>query len=398
MFENEKHNYSDFKKKKYWHYDDVRRLSLGYIVKCDKDDDFGLVYGYEQHFDSKSSSHRTWMYYFPKEKTLSLGKYTIVSFMKSSHRSHESETYEVSDIHLLSDYTIIDTNDKKTRGEHRFRELNWTCYDIEWNLVENGYSYMVIDEFKKVSLMYPLIDDENRIIVYHVLVKSIKDEVILTSLLSCYVGLNIYKAFYPYPKQEYLVQKFDSIKKYVDNFNLEKTLLKFYVGESGTYYTRPGKDWDHACINNYFRTTSKDLYMLKIAKLYENESWRHYDSLWDWDGNYNRINEEESICKRDEIKALYNKDAHYLFLIDEFMRQVHNKQEMCSSCLKNINSYIVKEDKNIFEIPFSSENYKSFVKYYNILGGKNVYNKWIKSLEKDGIDITDLEYLLRNNK
>lgn len=389
-------NYLDYTKKRFWHDNNVRRLSVGYIVKCDEGDDYGVIYGYKQHFEYSDSSMRTWMYFFSKEKDFSLGKYTIVSFLKSPHEYNKREENKATDIKVLSSYRIIDTSDEKIRGENKCRELNWTCYDIEWDLVEKGESFIVLQEKRWAVLMYPIIDNENKAIEYHSLYGTIEDGDYLTSLLSCFVGSVIFKDFNPFPNKEYIVQKIAAIKQYVDHFNLEKNLLKFYVGESGRYFTRPGKDEDDACITNYLRTTCKDIYLIDIAQLYVTERWESYSGFWYWDGNYDRIDEEKTKIKRDEIKVTYNKDAHFLYLIDAFLRQVHEKQNCSIQCCNKLNLFLEDDDHQLFEKDYNQNNYKILVSNYNYKhSNKNKeFQDWIEEYEEYGFDMSNIRKIV----
>lgn len=128
-----------------------RKIGFGYIMQCNLDDDFGIIYGVESH--EFSLDYINWLYYFKKDKGYILSPMTIVSFVCAYDYYRKKEEILVSDINPIDDYIIVD--DKENKGE-KLREDGLYHSEIVWTNMDHLSKMIVIDDIS-VSVYYPWI-------------------------------------------------------------------------------------------------------------------------------------------------------------------------------------------------------------------------------------------------
>lgn len=137
-----------------------RKIGFGYIMQCNLDDDFGIIYGVESH--KFSLDYINWLYYFKKDKGYILSPMTIVSFVCAYDYYREKEEILVSDINPIDDYIIVD--DKENKGE-KLREDGLYHSEIVWTNMVHLSKMIVIDDIS-VSVYYPWISNVDKTIYY----------------------------------------------------------------------------------------------------------------------------------------------------------------------------------------------------------------------------------------
>lgn len=334
------------------------RLGIGYILQCNKGDNFGVIYGYRNHGRSHYRE-KTWLYFFKKRINSHIEKLTPVTFLQSSSGWKEDELYEVTDIVQLNSYIIINNNDTKTRGKERKREDGIYRYDKEWDLMCSGTPYISL--FHGFSANYPVVDPKSRTIVFHDY--TVFSDDCKYSILSCIIGLYNLREYSQEPQFDYVNKKLDYIKEYISKFKLSKELRKFCAGESGYFQSRPGRD-DHFNFTKYWTTTSEDSYMKTLTNLHEEKDYYTCCGRGVGDNDYDRVDENETRKMRLEIKQKYDKNAHYIFLIDEFFSNLKEKRNEYLSYEKALYSFIEEGDEYLFESEFASD-YLSIIQEYN---------------------------------
>lgn len=335
------------------------RLGIGYILQCNKGDYFGVIYGYRNHGRSHYRE-KTWLYFFKKNINTHINRLTPVTFLQSSSGWEKDETHEVTNITKLHSYIIIDNNDTKTRGKEKKRDDGIYRYDNEWKLMCSGTPY--ISEHPGFSANYPIVDTKSKTIVFHEY--TIFSYNYNYSILSCIIGLHNLREYSKEPSFDYVSKKLDSIKNYISSFSLSKELKKFCAGESGYFQSRPGRD-DHFNFTKYWKTTSNDSYMKTLTNLHVEVDYYTCCGRGVGDNDYDIIDENETRNMRKEIKQKYDKDAHYMFLLDEFFSNLKEKRVEYLSYEKALYSFIEIGDENLFEREFTNTDYLSTIEEYN---------------------------------
>lgn len=339
------------------------RLGIGYILQCNKGDKFGVIYGYRNH-DRLHYREKTWLYFFKKNSNSHIDRLTPVTFLQSSSGYEEEELYEVTNITRLHSYIVIDHNDSKPRGKERKREDGIYHYDNEWGRIWNqmcsGSPYITL--YPGYSAYYPVINHKKKTIVFHnyTVITSNKK----SSILPCLTGLYDLREYSKEPSFDYVSKKLDSLKNYMIGFNLSKELRKFCAGKSGYFQSRPGRD-DHFNITEYWTTTSKDSYLKTLTDLHEEKDYYPCCGRGIGDDDYDRIDDNETQKMRLEIKQKYDKNAHYMFLLNEFFSNLKEKRDKYLSYEKTLDSFIEEGDEYLFEKAFTNDDYLSIIQEYN---------------------------------
>lgn len=339
------------------------RLGIGYILQGNKGDNFGVIYGYRNHGRSHYREE-TWLYFFKKRINSHIERLTPVTFLQSSSGWEKDELYEVTNITRLYSYNVINHKDIKPQGKERKREDGLYHHDNEWNLIWNqmrsGTPYITL--YPGFSAHFPVINHNKKTIVFHDYTEITSN--CKSSILSCFIGLYNLREYSKKPSFDYVNQKLDSLKKYIRDFNLSKELRKFYAGESGYFQSRPGRD-DHFNFTKYWTTTSKDSYLKTLTSLHEEKDYYTCCGRGVGDDDYDRIDDNETRNMRKEIKQKYDKDAHYMFLLDEFFSNLKEKRVEYLSYEKALYSFIEIGDENLFEREFTNTDYLSTIEEYN---------------------------------
>ena len=335
------------------------RLGVGSILQCNKGDTFGMVYGYREH-NRRESRGKTWIYYFKKSKNLSYDKHLAVSFLKSSSGYNESESYEVSDITPLEKYRIYSFKENTNKKKSKKRSDGIYHNDDEWNVMCEGKPYIELDNCS-IRAYYPVIDKTKKTIVYHDYWAFSRGER-TNNILTCFIGMYDLKQYSTEPTFEFVSSKLDEIKQYIENFNLNSNIRLFIAGQSGRFVNYPGRD-DSFFITDYRRTNTKDSYMKQLVELYEKTDY------WNCNGrdgdDYDRIDEEETLLLRKEVKQKYDKNCHYMFLLNEFLDNMKEQRELYLLFADDIHNLIEVDDYSLFQSQYDEKEYIDLVERYN---------------------------------
>lgn len=335
------------------------RLGIGYVMQCKKGDNFGVIYGYRNH-GRPHYREKTWLYFFKKHLNSHIDKWTPVTFLQSSSGWEKDESYEVTNIIQLQSYVVIDSQDTNTCGKERKRKDGIYRYDNEWNLMCSGTPYISL--YPGISANYPVIDSKSRTIVFHDYTVFSHD--CKSSILSCVIGLYDLREYSQEPQFDYVNEKLDYIKEYISNFKLSKELRKFCAGEGGYLQSRPGRD-DHFNYSKYWTTTSNDSYLKTLTNLHVESDYYSCCGRSVGDDDYDRIDEDETRKMRKEIRQKYDKNAHYIFLLNEFFSSLKEKRNEYLSYEKALYSFIEEGDEDLFERELTSNNLLSIIQEYN---------------------------------
>lgn len=310
-----------------------RKIGFGYIMQCNLDDDFGIIYGVESH--EFSLDYINWLYYFKKDKGYILSPMTIVSFVCAYDYYRKKEEILVSDINPIDDYIIVD--DKENKGE-KLREDGLYHSEIVWTNMDHLSKMIVINEFS-VSVYYPWISNVDETVYY--LKQNYfddKDED-PRNIVTCYVRV---KDFERYKKSISFSTAANVLKDMiasVEATDIKKVSKLFQVRDSGYFQYRPGRD-DHFIFCKSRISKCEDSYInsLKELGVVDKDYYCCVGRGID-DKDYDRMNKEETFKMRKEIVSKYNQDDHFDFLLSEYVLGNINKQNNYFSYLAMLKEF-----------------------------------------------------------
>lgn len=352
-------DYSDYKISRI-KYSEESRLGIGYILQCDKGENFGIIYGYRNHRYSYYQE-KTWLYFFNKPKSLFYEKFTEISYIKSSSGYNNPESFQVSDVFPLSNYKIIETDNELIRGVDKRRDDGLYYYDIQWDLMSNGMPFMDLDGCS-IHVFYPIIDTKNNTIVFHDYSAYTRNK--RANIVSCFIGMHDLFLYSTEPTFEYVSSKLETIKNYIEKFNLFADARKFVAGQSGYFQSRPGRD-DHFNTTKYWRSSSNDSYTRSLVNLHEEHDYYVCCGKGIGDEDYDTIDSEETKKMRLELKQKYNKDAHYMFLLNEFFTGLKEQRKQYLLYSKDIRSFVEKGDEELFQHHYDENEFQQVIQQYN---------------------------------
>lgn len=337
-----------------------KKLEFGYILQCDLDDEFGIIYGVDSH--KWGFNDINWIYYFKKKKKLVLSPMTIVSFVCTYDNYTEEEEILVSDINPIDDYIIVD--DKENKGK-KLREDGLYHSEIVWTNMDHLSKMIVIDKFS-VSVYYPWISNVEKTIYY--LQKNYFGDMDESprNIVTCYVrvkDLERYKKSISFSTAANVLK--DMIAS-VEATDIKKVSKLFQVRDSGYFQYRPGRD-DHFIFYKSRISKCEDSYINSLTELgvvdkdYYCCVGRGID-----DKDYDRMNKEETFKMRKEIVSKYNQDDHFDFLLSEYVLGNINKQNSYFSYLA-----MLKEFGNSDEIKHSMSKNRELKDWFTLIKEHN---------------------------
>ncbi len=355
-----KYDYDDYVISHLKHSQTETRLGIGYVLQCNKGDSFGMIYGYHDH-DRTAYREKTWIYCFKKAKSLVFPQFTEVSYMKSSSGYVNEESIEVSNVLPLGNYSIIDIEDIKTRGQEKERSDGRHYYDCEWDLMCKRKPYIKLSSCA-ICVYYPVINNRDKTIHFHDYIVYTRDK--RANIISCFIGMYELSQYQTEPKFDYVSSKLDEIKSYIEDFKLSSCLKTFIAGQSGYFQCYPGRD-DSFFITTYRRTSCKDPYMKQLVDLREDESYYNCCGRGKDEEDYDNIDALETKMLREEVKKKYDRDAHYMYLLKEFFDNLHEQREKYLLFKEDIYSFIENADEELFKKQYGEKECFSLIEAYN---------------------------------
>ena len=352
-----KNKFKDYIVNKKW---SSRRLGVGYIIQCNEGDDYGLIYGYEDH-NRKQYNCLTWIYYFNKPLNLCYNQYHPVTYLKSYDIIDPlKELYEVEHVTPLNEYKLIDFENEAPKPRKQIGIEGGYIYLDIWEQMCHGNLFIDYSDISS-SIYFPVINENDKTITYydyHAYNSADKPSCILT----CFVGLNKYREYSKCIKYGNLFSNIEKIKEYIDTFNIDENLNLFISGEKGHFHSYPGRD-DSFFYTKYWKSTSKDAYLNQLVNFHEEEDY--YNCCGRSEEDYDRIDQEETTKLRNAVRSAYNKDNHFLFLLKNYFSELEFKKEQYNLYAKEMNNYIREKDKTIFEATYDKNSFRKFVDSFN---------------------------------
>lgn len=362
------------------------RLNIGRIVRCLDGEKYGVLLCQHYHLFRNYANvlfkdKRQTLFYFEKESSFVLDVDTFVTFAYDDRenrdfkydRSYYFKNYKSHSIEYLA-HEICPLD------EYRVYRDFVPYYESEDYIkhVCNGEKFIVLGEYNNIELRYPCFDLKNKVICYLSWENhwSNVDNIINYYLLS-HKRLDDFL---------YIEKHLKELRNYVDNFDLEKEIESYTVGEEGHYHCRPGRSDDYITIK-YSRINSHDVYIRSLFPLEETEDIEDLG----WSGarpGYNHLDEEAIANGKKECRLRYNKKDHYVALVNEFKNE----------CFKDFELY--NSIKSEYEEEYDTEEVYAFLySEINFSDKRDIENKIItfNSHQKGKVDICEDQYYFPNS-
>ena len=340
-------------------YHDIHKLSVGFIVECRANADYGIIYQYN---DDKHSSEcsKGGIYYFHKDLSLEIVSKTMVTFLKDFSRSWK-RNFEVENVSKITEYETYVSISKE--------EKETSCYSSTTKKIEdmmkNGKKFIAInyDEEKQylVSKIYfPILDIQTKTICYYFRIqcfcKQPKD------IFECYAYNIVNKNFFHF---NVINEKINEVLRYVKSLKLDDILKHFNVYGEGYYHSRPGGD-DYYTYSKNRICSASDPYLTQLTELgtelidYSNCQGRENE-------DYSTLDLDETAFLREEVKQKYNKSEHIIFLIKVLLERITNTKINVNEASMKLHKFIKKGDEHILNKNYTTlSQWKDFISSFNL--------------------------------
>lgn len=339
-------------------YHDREKLCVGFIVECNLDSEFGVIYQYNDETYSTECKNGG-IYFFLKKKDYVIPQNTLVTFLKNLHNSWK-KNFEVTNVCRLDEFeNYILTSREEIESYARTSSTK----KME-KLMSEGKKFLVAHYDEKnrdltSRLYYPIINIEHKTIIYYF-------------FTACsYFGPNTVFESYAFKlaskdalQYSRISNNFRKILKYIDSLDLETIISMYGVFDGGYFQCRPGRD-DHYHFTKNTLCTSSDPYLNQLVKL-GSVVTNYYCCQGRDEDDFSTLNFEETKALRDKIKTKYNSVEHFLYLNTLYLDLINKMNEDIINAEKNLTSFIRKGDESIFALRFSTlAQWKDFISSFN---------------------------------
>ena len=284
-----------------------RQIHLGLVARCEKNDKYGLLYGFrEPPYDGVRKIHENKLLFFEKDPIFEITENKLVSYLSYDYNGF---TPKVDYVYPVS--TLI---------------KNWEdniCH--EDRLVNEGIPYFEYASGRNYCIYYPIING-NTCTVWRGLFGCgiyMNKEANIYEMYKEFVSIN----YSDWPTLEEVTNTIIRFKKQIDSINAFEIIDTFEIMKIGRYISRPGRD-DH-----YFEDLCQSLpnndkflsYLLPTKQeniFFDNNAYRS-------DGYREGVLllDEETKQAREKAKAEYSKEKHLAFLISDYFSEFLKEKE-----------------------------------------------------------------------
>ena len=287
---------------------------------------YGMILGYNNSIEYVRGGYPE-MFLFRKRKTLKFEKLSFVTYVKDANKPNIA-----FHVKTLSSYDFVNGD---TGRKEKFNGIYWDEAALKHILANQNYI-----EVGTVDCIYFSIGDkDNESIEF---IKSIiqGEEHFLFRMYRHLKKLD-YDGF---PSIKQVTSKIESLKKYVEEFDLCKALSSYVVGEEAHFtHGAPGKD-DMYSRTKYKRIDTDDLYIRSIVPLQEDFDYYSCVGRGKDEIDYNTINKD--LTQRYKATAIrkYSKLNHFSFLLHDFYMNYFNKLNTYNEIWRRIKNLLQYEN------------------------------------------------------
>lgn len=315
-----------------------RSVHIGLIAKCEKFDNYGLLFGFRKapYGDSKQKAREHKIFYFEKDVDFKIEKNTLVSYLSYDYNTFSPKAERVYPIEVLISHH--DCGGTK-RDDGDFHD------DITWKLINEEKPF--IDYY-----------DRNCIIYY----PTIENDI-------CYIweGLwgvgmywniegDIYKMYDAikninyegWPLLKETIEKINEFKNYIDSVNANDIIDTYEVRKIEWCQSRPRKDYDFFHTDIISSLDSDDKYFQYLLPLVNDKGFIEIPPGENYkykNGDY--LLEEETNVAKDKARLEYSKENHLAYLIRDFFGEANEKELYLTRLYKDIYYQFDVEKANV---------------------------------------------------
>lgn len=333
-----------------------RKLRVGYIVECNKGNNYGIIYSFDSHY-------RYGLFWFNKTEDEEFEEKTIISFIVD-YSAIEKNNYQVSNITALSQYQIFNIIEKSEK-ETYYKTNTTSTMD---KMIESAQMFLSIytnDDCIYGQLCYPIIDHTNKSIQYFFIYCSVSDYP--KNLMDYYLYIQANKGHFNNSNFDDSRERLMGIIDYVNNLTLDYIVNQFVVEDVGIFQCNPGKD-DKFFFEKDTRCMVNDKYLFQLTEL-KSEIVNYYNCLGqgEEEKEFRIINEKETKILREEIRKRYDQGKHLFFLINDYIEKSKKITDNVKRVYETIHFLFKEEkDKYIFMLEdMTQEQWMKYIEKYN---------------------------------
>lgn len=302
-----------------------RQIHLGLVASCNKDDRYGLLYGFrkppyyggEEIFENK-------LFYFEKDPNIEIARNTLVSYLSYDY---DGFSPKVDYVYPLS--TLV-----KHKDERGIRRADNVYHDDEtWRLINEGIPYFDYEGGRNYCIYYPIINNGVCMVWRGLFGCGIymKKEAVIYEMCNELISID-----YGWPTLEAVTNAIIEFKKHIDSINAFEIIDTFEIMKIGRYISRPGRD-DHYFEDLYQSLPNDDKFLSYLLPT-KQENIFYDDNAYPSDGYRTGVllMTEEAMQAREKAKAEYSKEKHLAYLISDFFSNVMENKERAELLKKRI--------------------------------------------------------------
>ena len=303
-----------------------RRIHIGLVARCKKDEKYGLLYGFRKpKYKGYKEIIENKLFFFEKVPTQEIADNTLVSYLSFDYDEFSSKAEYVYPLSELVDHRDRKNTKRADKLEHD---------DVIWRLINEGKPYYDHENGRNYSIFYPIIE-KNICTIWQghfgSNVSREKEGIILQmndelSRIGCF----------EWPSLEDVTNAVMKFKKYIDSINVQEIIDTFEIKTIGRYVSRPGgDDYFYKKLSHYLPNDDKYLKHLLPTK---EETIFLDQNAYPRDGykSGDTVLSQETLEARKNAKKEYSKEKHLAFLINDYFTLVKKKKERFESIKQKI--------------------------------------------------------------
>lgn len=292
-----------------------RKIHLGLVANCKKNDRYGLLYGIRNPpYNGKEQIYENKLFYFEKDEELEIAQNTLVSYLSYDYNGF---TPQIEYVYPVSSLVVHEDTRDTYRADNIYHD------DETWRLINEGIPYFDYKPSRNYCIYYPMIND-NECTIWRGLFgcgMNMEKEAVIYEM---YKELNTLEHT-GWPTLEETTDAIIKFKEQINSINAFEIIDTFEIMKIGRYISRPGRD-DHYFEDLYQKLPNDDKFLSYLLPT-KQENIFFDDNAYPSDGYREGILllDEETKYARERAKKEYSKEKHLAFLINDYFSEVQNE-------------------------------------------------------------------------
>ena len=327
-------------------------VGIGYIVQCNYNDDFGIVYGNRMDNNGTTLTNNCYinLLWFKKKRETVYKPFTIVSYLQETFNNPTFEIFQISSLKTIP-ILFIGKNQKII-----FKEGIGTYFESEWQMMNKALPFLTMEDNLESTIRIPYIQNDKHIVEYY----SYRIINSVDTLIGCFCLYNRFKDL----NTKTITTKIMDTINYLNKFNIKEEIKKFYYRKYGYFKYRPGRDDYFFMIEGEF-TKSTDEYILQLVDLKEKHDYYTCVGRGKDDNDYDYIDNEKTTLLQEKVLTKYSKNKHYIFFMKKYTNLFEEYLELSYKAKQNLYSFINKKNSYLFSNKIHKEKLISEINKFN---------------------------------